>query len=139
MLPHLDSASDHSSQIHEPIKIRRKPHIVQYSLLVTSGEEKSTTDFFINKGTSLPTCICVLMIAFPISVAEKNLAKGTRKWPQVMPARSKSGLGICNRGKQRVRFLQRSSSVVDNIANPCRTLSSSNVLETLRKRRQGTV
>jgi hypothetical protein len=139
LLPHLVSASDHSSQIHKPINLGREPHIVQYSLLGTSGQETNTTDLFMNKGTSPPTCICVLMIAFPINVAEKNLAKGTRKWPQVMPARSKSGLGICNKGKQRVRFLQRTSSVVDSIANPCTTLSSSNVLEALRERRQGTV
>ena len=29
-----------------------------------------------------------------MSVAPKNVQKGTRKWPHVMPARSNSGLGI---------------------------------------------
>ena len=33
-------------------------------------------------------------MAFPMKVAVKNVLKGIRKWPQVMPARSKSGLGI---------------------------------------------
>ena len=30
----------------------------------------------------------------PIKVAPKNVEKGIKKWPQVIPARSKSGLGI---------------------------------------------
>lgn len=36
------------------------------------------------------------MMAFPIRVAPKKVQKGTRKWPQVIPARSKRGLGIWN-------------------------------------------
>jgi len=44
----------------------------------------------------LLTWMCILMTAFPISVAPKNVPNGTRKWPQVMPARSNKGLGICN-------------------------------------------
>jgi hypothetical protein len=35
-----------------------------------------------------------LMIAFPINVAEKNFLNEILKWPHVMPAKSKSGLGI---------------------------------------------
>ena len=55
--------------------------------------------------TSLPsmlvlTCICILMMALPMSVAPKNVQKGMRKWPQVIPARSNRGLGICNREKK---------------------------------------
>ena len=38
--------------------------------------------------------MCILIIAFPMSVAPKNVQNGTRKWPHVMPARSKRGLGI---------------------------------------------
>jgi len=34
------------------------------------------------------------MIAFPIKVAVKNVLKGMRKCPQVIPAKSKRGLGI---------------------------------------------
>ena len=40
------------------------------------------------------TCMCILIIAFPINVAPKNVQKGTKKWPQVIPARSNKGLGI---------------------------------------------
>lgn len=39
--------------------------------------------------------MCILMMALPISVAPKNVQKGTRKWPHVIPARSNSGLGTC--------------------------------------------
>lgn len=35
-----------------------------------------------------------MMMLFPIAVAVKNIVKGIRKCPQVMPARSKRGLGI---------------------------------------------
>lgn len=48
----------------------------------------------INASTVLLTCMCILMMAFPIRVAPKKVQKGTRKWPQVIPARSKRGLGI---------------------------------------------
>lgn len=41
------------------------------------------------------TCRCILIIAFPMRVAPKNVEKGMRKWPQVMPARSNRGLGNC--------------------------------------------
>ena len=34
------------------------------------------------------------MIAFPIKVAPKNVLKGIRKCPLVIPAKSKSGFGI---------------------------------------------
>jgi hypothetical protein len=34
------------------------------------------------------------MIDLPIAVAEKNVAKGMRKCPQVIPAKSKRGLGM---------------------------------------------
>ena len=34
------------------------------------------------------------MMAFPMRVAVKKVVKGIRKWPQVIPARSKRGLGI---------------------------------------------
>ena len=43
---------------------------------------------------STHTCMCILIIAFPIKVAPKKVQKGTRKWPQVIPARSNNGLGI---------------------------------------------
>jgi hypothetical protein len=39
-------------------------------------------------------CKCTLIIAFPITVAPKNVQKGTEKCPQVIPARSKRGFGI---------------------------------------------
>ncbi len=45
---------------------------------------------------TVQTCRCILTRALPISVAPKNVQNGTRKCPQVMPARSNSGLGICN-------------------------------------------
>lgn len=38
--------------------------------------------------------MCTFMIAFPMKVAEKNVLKGIRKCPLVMPARSKRGLGM---------------------------------------------
>jgi hypothetical protein len=34
------------------------------------------------------------MKALPRQVAVKKVVKGMRKWPQVIPARSKRGLGI---------------------------------------------
>ena len=34
------------------------------------------------------------MTALPISVAPKKVQKGTKKWPQVIPAKSNKGLGI---------------------------------------------
>ena len=34
------------------------------------------------------------MTALPMSVAPKNVQNGTKKWPQVIPAKSKSGFGI---------------------------------------------
>lgn len=37
--------------------------------------------------------MCTLMIALPIKVAEKNVRKGILKCPQVIPAKSKRGLG----------------------------------------------
>jgi len=37
------------------------------------------------------------MTALPISVAPKNVPKGIRKCPHVIPARSNNGLGICNK------------------------------------------
>lgn len=40
--------------------------------------------------------MCILMMAFPMSVAPKKVQNGTRKWPQVIPARSNRGLGIWN-------------------------------------------
>ena len=36
----------------------------------------------------------VAELTFPMSVAPKNVQKGTRKCPHVMPARSNSGFGI---------------------------------------------
>jgi len=38
--------------------------------------------------------IWTFIIAFPIKVAEKKVLKGIRKCPQVIPAKSKRGLGI---------------------------------------------
>ena len=38
--------------------------------------------------------MCIFTTALPISVAPKKVQKGMRKWPQVIPARSKSGFGI---------------------------------------------
>ena len=35
-----------------------------------------------------------LIHPFPIAVAMKNVQKDIKKWPQVSPARSKSGFGI---------------------------------------------
>ena len=34
------------------------------------------------------------MNAFPVTVAPKNVVKGIKKWPQVIPAKSKRGFGI---------------------------------------------
>lgn len=39
--------------------------------------------------------ICVFMMAFPINVAPKKVEKGTKKWPQVIPAKSNRGFGTC--------------------------------------------
>lgn len=38
--------------------------------------------------------MCILMTAFPMSVAPKNVQNGTKKWPHVSPAKSNSGLGM---------------------------------------------
>ena len=43
----------------------------------------------------MDTCRCILIMAFPMRVAPKNVENGMRKWPQVMPARSNRGLGNC--------------------------------------------
>jgi hypothetical protein len=40
------------------------------------------------------TYICTLMIAFPTNVEMKKTLNGIKKWPQVIPAKSKSGFGI---------------------------------------------
>ena len=42
----------------------------------------------------MATWIWTLMIALPMVVALKNVANGIKKWPQVIPAKSKSGFGI---------------------------------------------
>ena len=38
--------------------------------------------------------MCILTIAFPMSVAPKNVQNGIKKWPHVIPTRSKNGFGI---------------------------------------------
>ena len=38
--------------------------------------------------------ICIFITAFPINVAPKNVQNGTKKWPQVIPAKSNNGFGI---------------------------------------------
>jgi len=40
------------------------------------------------------TWTCILTNALPIRVAPKKVQNGIRKWPQVMPAKSNSGLGM---------------------------------------------
>lgn len=40
------------------------------------------------------TWICTLIMAFPMKVAKKKVKKGIFKLPQVIPAKSKRGLGI---------------------------------------------
>ena len=62
---------------------------------------------YLNKEIKCSTCrsekvmmtkiiwMCILTTALPSSVAPKNVPKGTRKWPHVIPAKSKRGLGIC--------------------------------------------
>lgn len=47
--------------------------------------------------------MCILITAFPIKVAPKKVQKGTRKWPQVIPARSNRGFGICGEKGNRFR------------------------------------
>ena len=49
-------------------------------------------------------------MALPIRVAPKNVQKGTRKCPHVIPARSNSGLGICKTINQ---FIHPYSTKVD--------------------------
>ena len=41
--------------------------------------------------------MCILITAFPMRVAPKKVQKGTRKCPQVIPARSKRGFGMLKR------------------------------------------
>lgn len=48
----------------------------------------------LHRGAGTPTWMCIFTMAFPIKVAPKKVQKGTRKWPQVIPARSNRGLGI---------------------------------------------
>lgn len=55
------------------------------------------------------TWMCILMSAFPISVAPKKVQKGTKKCPHVIPARSNRGLGIW--GKSEARSKSRKASV----------------------------
>ena len=38
--------------------------------------------------------MCTLIMALPTKVAVKNVLKGMRKWPHVIPAKSNKGLGI---------------------------------------------
>ena len=40
--------------------------------------------------------MCILIMALPIIVAPKKVQNGTRKCPQVIPAKSNNGLGIYN-------------------------------------------
>jgi len=37
-----------------------------------------------------------LTTALPRNVAPKKVENGTRNWPHIIPAKSNSGLGICN-------------------------------------------
>ena len=52
-----------------------------------------------DKGTEtvlkILTCRCILITALPMSVAPKKVQKGTRQWPQVIPAKSNRGFGTC--------------------------------------------
>ena len=41
--------------------------------------------------------MCILITAFPMRVAPKKVQKGTRKCPQVIPARSNRGFGMLKR------------------------------------------
>lgn len=50
-------------------------------------------------------CRWVLMIALPITVAPKKVEKGTKKWPHVMPAKSKKGFGTYNAVEQAIKFI----------------------------------
>lgn len=47
--------------------------------------------------TSQPTCMWVLIIAFPVNVAKKNFQNGTPNCPHMIPARSNSGFGTWKR------------------------------------------
>ena len=68
------------SQDNEDFLKRKKKESVGLSLSLNS--------------INIPTWMCILITAFPMRVAPKNVQKGTRKWPQVMPARSNSGFGM---------------------------------------------
>ena len=50
-----------------------------------------------NVSTAPTTWRCIFITALPISVAPKNVQKGTRQWPQVIPAKSNRGFGTCGR------------------------------------------
>lgn len=43
--------------------------------------------------------MCILMTAFPMSVAPKKVQNGTKKCPHVIPARSNRGFGIYRKKK----------------------------------------
>lgn len=43
------------------------------------------------------TCRWAFTTAFPINVAPKKVQKGTRKFPQMIPARSNRGFGTFER------------------------------------------
>lgn len=61
---------------------------------------------FSPEGGAALAWMCILITAFPIKVAPKKVQKGTRKWPQVIPARSNRGFGICGVQRKEVQELQ---------------------------------
>lgn len=52
------------------------------------------------------TWMCILITAFPRTVAPKKVQNGTRKWPHVIPARSNKGLGIWNKKRGISKYKQ---------------------------------
>lgn len=48
--------------------------------------------------------MCILMTAFPMSVAPKKVQKGTKKCPHVIPARSNKGFGIWGKTIEMIRL-----------------------------------
>lgn len=62
------------------------------------------------------TWMCILMTAFPTSVAPKKVQKGTKKCPQVIPARSNKGFGIWRKKHSRDIFLILKSTFFTSLA-----------------------
>lgn len=92
---------EHFTDTHTDVTLRIHTALFYYSISMSHRDPRG---FLMSL-----TWMCILMSAFPISVAPKKVQKGTKKCPHVIPARSNRGLGIW--GKSEAQSKSRNASV----------------------------